>query len=1546
MPLSQIVSTRNGVSSVTGYRDDLVAGDLVGLTLTNYVGITSVLWELIGRPEGSAAGGAGPEPIFLATANSASFNADSDAGDFRLDGTYTVQATLNPGSPGQVRITTVLCRLSGLTIPGPSSTIRVLRKLGGFEALEDTSVPTILLGWATELNRWLELVRELALSGSSSTTLQQAYAHGASGSDQTMVLHDAKGGGIIVDATQGDFTGASAFRINTVAGGPVVVDRATGRLGIGIAAPLQAVHTKGSAPALRLDRTGGVAFDVANVGDELQFLNGATVLGKFLSTGGLRADLGVGIGTAPATAAALALGAASTVAVSSAGTARFRYNEVTGHAEWSENGGAYQPFSAAFSAYSTIEGGGSAVTARNTLNFSAAFTVADNGGATRTDVDLANVGPGAGTIGGSGIASITLNAKGQVTAAATATYATVAGLFYQQAQAAGTNVTQRPIVNFGTGLSAVDNGGATRTDVTANVDGTSIVLGGGAIERGILTGDVTASAGSTTTTIAGHAVTYAKIQAVSALSVLGNPTGSTANVSEITATTNGQALQMAAGGLIWAALPYSALSGAPTIFYQTVDALGGPLNQRPAINFGNPPATGLAATDNVGANRTDIVNTLVTGLSGGQAIFGGTGAAENLTLAANIVGTGGGGHIQLGDANSFIRTVTGSFGTQLTLQNFATLYGGTVSTNSGAGLNIGSAGGPPLNSPIFVNAPGNALKTIWIQNTSAGASAIAAFQVSTINGGPLSIFGMYGTGTGFSQQTVLLATDNGIGAVMNVIIQSSSSAGGGIFLNTNGTERLQVMYTGEVRFVEMAAPSAPSATHVSTWVDSTAHNLWAIGSSGAKSHTVKTQAATTHQFLTAIDDDGTVHAAQPAYADISGTPTIFYQTVAAAGSALTQRPTLNFAARFAAVDNGGATRSDVDLANSGVTAGTYSFATVTVDAFGRVTSASSGTGGGTVVSVGTTLPIVNTGSGSAPVIALNYDNASITLNGSNQIQVAAFTGDVTRAAGGTATTLANIPNDVVMAGDLLATAIAAPVAPAAGKVRIYVDSTSLNLAAKTNGGVINHGVQTAAPIGHQWINAIAADGTVSLSQPAYSDISGTPTIFYQTIQQAGSGLTQRAAWNASTGLTATDNSGAARTEITVNLSAGVPGGQAAVGGTNASDSLTLSSTTSGTKGKVLNGSWFALDEANQRLGVGTTSPIATMQVALTDDTNPSVIVAWDGRHVALGSAGATGPGIGFSHSTGTSTGNISFVHPNTAWENAALRALTFSLYSNGTVLGLSQNSGGNVAIASLAAGGIVKAAVTSGQLQLAVAGTDYLAQAYTTIAQSGSTRTARSELNFGSAFLVADNVTFTRTDVDLQPGAVDLGDTYPFSTVVAIHETGGPTQLTFGAIPDSNPQPSLLVRPAGTSTIVGLPVSTAVPRAKTLSYYETGLAPSNSVGGWLATSDSTSFHSSFINYFLNVVPTGYELTWNVLTNTITTFLGLENVTLQVYKNNVLQSTSLSILAGAGATGQQTTGVVTPFGPQLASDVWSVRMIGTGTVTGGMIESTAVLAVYY
>lgn len=64
---------------------------------------------------------------------------------------------------------------------------------------------------------------------------------------------------------------------------------------------------------------------------------------------------------------------------------------------------------------------------------------------------------------------------------------------------------------------------------------------------------------------------------------------------------------------------------------------------------------------------------------------------------------------------------------------------------------------------------------------------------------------------------------------------------------------------------------------------------------------------------------------------------------------------------------------------------------------------------------------------------------------------------------------------------------------------------------------------------------------------------------------------------------------------------GVAGGQTLIGGTSASETLSLRSTSHATKGKVLLGALSAYDEANDRLGLGTTSPSADLHALGTTE---------------------------------------------------------------------------------------------------------------------------------------------------------------------------------------------------------------------------------------------------------------------------------------------------------------------------------------------------------
>lgn len=100
----------------------------------------------------------------------------------------------------------------------------------------------------------------------------------------------------------------------------------------------------------------------------------------------------------------------------------------------------------------------------------------------------------------------------------------------------------------------------------------------------------------------------------------------------------------------------------------------------------------------------------------------------------------------------------------------------------------------------------------------------------------------------------------------------------------------------------------------------------------------------------------------------------------------------------------------------------------------------------------------------------------------NPISNAIFSGANTVAAGATF----NFLN-----GKSAFTNIAAPATPASGIVVIYTDSTSKNFAAKNDAGTVNHGIQTRTATGSNWIRSILDDGTTTISQPAFTDISGS-----------------------------------------------------------------------------------------------------------------------------------------------------------------------------------------------------------------------------------------------------------------------------------------------------------------------------------------------------------------------------------------------------------------------------------------------------------------------
>lgn len=98
----------------------------------------------------------------------------------------------------------------------------------------------------------------------------------------------------------------------------------------------------------------------------------------------------------------------------------------------------------------------------------------------------------------------------------------------------------------------------------------------------------------------------------------------------------------------------------------------------------------------------------------------------------------------------------------------------------------------------------------------------------------------------------------------------------------------------------------------------------------------------------------------------------FYQSLEANGTAEPQEPAINFSSSFAAADSSGSA-TNIDLAPSGVTAGSYSNPNITVNTKGQITMAANGPNEPTVQSARLTAGICTTGSNS-------YDTCQVTVN--------------------------------------------------------------------------------------------------------------------------------------------------------------------------------------------------------------------------------------------------------------------------------------------------------------------------------------------------------------------------------------------------------------------------------------------------------------------------------------------------------------------------------------------------------------------------------------
>lgn len=244
-------------------------------------------------------------------------------------------------------------------------------------------------------------------------------------------------------------------------------------------------------------------------------------------------------------------------------------------------------------------------------------------------ISMPNVGPGAGSIGGSGSAvqSITLDAQGRVTAAAAVT------LRYQTVQANAVAQTQRTNLNFSTSFALTDSAGSDRTSVD--------VAAGGISNTQLANSSLTVTAG---TGLAGGGTVSLGGSVSLSLPSIGPGAGAIGSSSTVitTLTLDAQGRTTAASSLAQTSLPYSNVKNSAGTVQTT----------RTNLKFGSDFAVSDVTPDTlIALTNNSLTVTAGTGLSGGGAVaLGGT-----TTLSLPSVGPGAG---SIGGGTSVITSLT------------------------------------------------------------------------------------------------------------------------------------------------------------------------------------------------------------------------------------------------------------------------------------------------------------------------------------------------------------------------------------------------------------------------------------------------------------------------------------------------------------------------------------------------------------------------------------------------------------------------------------------------------------------------------------------------------------------------------------------------------------------------------------------------------------------------------------------------------------------------------------------------------------------------
>jgi len=300
------------------------------------------------------------------------------------------------------------------------------------------------------------------------------------------------------------------------------------------------------------------------------------------------------------------------------------------------------------------------------------------------------------------------------------------------------NSTTTPAISLTLGAITPTSVAASGTVTGSNISGTN--TGDQTIT---LTGNVTGSGtGSFATTIANNAVTYAKMQTVTASRILGNPTASAAVPSEISI---GSGLNLTTGGVLSATATSMTYPGAGI-----------------AVSTGS--AWGTSITDNSANWNTAYTYRLLS--ASGTAPLTLTLSSNALTGSIALANTSTSGYLSSTDWNTFnnklgTSAVSGTSGQ-------VAYFNGTNSVTSSSNHTY-TAGGQLY---VTGSVGGGGVLLSSNSNTTAGSSGI----VGSASGASGSVYGLYGTSTSSSSGMGVV----GVGYLYGVDGESSTASGSGV----------------------------------------------------------------------------------------------------------------------------------------------------------------------------------------------------------------------------------------------------------------------------------------------------------------------------------------------------------------------------------------------------------------------------------------------------------------------------------------------------------------------------------------------------------------------------------------------------------------------------------------------------------------------------------------------------------------------------------------------------------------------------------------------